>query len=291
MQQIKEQKDKYLLEISNYINDFFDKSVNIPENLLTAMKYSVINGGKRVRPLLCLATANMLGQNEKSVINYAVAIEFIHSYSLVHDDLPCMDNDDYRRGQLSTHKKFGEAIGVLTGDALLNSAIEIALNKENQNSNDFEALSLLFNYAGANGMIAGQIYDLEYENSLVKTEEILFKISENKTAKLIQAPILVASIIANKKYFNELKEYAYNLGVLFQITDDIFDEVGTLETIGKTPKKDEKSDKLTAISIFGLNGAKEKAKEIYQKCMQILLKIENSEFLQNFTKQLYERNN
>lgn len=291
MQEIDLKKNQYLKHISNYIDEYFNKNTDIPDSLLTAMKYSVLNGGKRVRPLLCLSTAEMLGLEIKDVINYAVAIEFIHSYSLVHDDLPCMDNDDYRRGKLSTHKKFGEDMGVLTGDALLNSAMEIALSKEKPSQNDFDALRIMFELAGAKGMIAGQIYDLQYENRLEKNQNMLFSISENKTAKLIEAPILVASIIAEKKFYNELKEYALNLGLLFQITDDIFDATRTFEEIGKTPKKDEKDNKITAVSVFGVDGAKEKAKELYLKCMQILSKIEQSEFLQTFTQELYERNN
>ena len=260
-----------------------------PEILSQAMDYAVSGGGKRVRPVLLYASADLLGLNLESVNEFAVAIECIHSYSLVHDDLPSMDNDDYRRGKLSTHKKFGEAYGVLTGDSLLNFAFEYCLDKKDFSANDAKALKLLANYAGTFGMIAGQVYDLQNEKSNDLSEETLYKIYENKTAKLLTAPLLISSILANNAYYNELKEFGYHLGVMFQISDDIMDVEGSVESIGKTPNKDLLEDKLTSIKVFGLDGAKAKREFHYKKCLVQLDKIKNSDFLRVFCKIMFER--
>ena len=260
-----------------------------PEILSQAMDYAVSGGGKRVRPVLLYASAELLGLDLASVNEFAVAIECIHSYSLVHDDLPSMDNDDYRRGKLSTHKKFGEAYGILTGDSLLNFAFEYCLSKKDFSNNDANALKLLANYAGTFGMIAGQVYDLQNEKSNNLSEQTLYNIYENKTAKLLTAPLLISSILANNVYYDELKEFGYHLGIMFQISDDIMDVEGSVESIGKTPNKDIIEDKLTSIKVFTLNGAKERREFHYKKCLEQLNKIKNSNFLRIFCKNMFER--
>ncbi len=272
--------------LDDYLTAYSEKS---PKLLMDSMTYAVIDGGKRVRPILCMATADMLGIKVDDVINYALALEFIHSYSLVHDDLPAMDNDDYRRGKLSTHKKFGEAYGILAGDGLLNLAMETCLSKEKICQNDVSAMKLLFNCSGSKGMVAGQVLDLENEKNASTAEDVLYKIYKNKTAKLIMASVLISSLLADGAYFAELKKFSYNLGILFQITDDIMDVEGDLETIGKTPNKDDKSGKLTSVKIFGLDGAKRLAKDLYVESKKILQDIPNSEFLQKFTDKMYIR--
>ncbi len=277
---------------------FFEKSLNnklntldktAPKVIKDAMSYSVEGGGKRVRPILCYAACEMLGGDITAVEELALAIEFIHSYSLVHDDLPSMDNDDYRRGKFSTHKQFGEAIGVLAGDALLNYAFETLFSKKDASDNYFSAAGIIARYAGYSGMIGGQVYDLLNEKNAAFSEEELYKIYLNKTAKLITAPLLAASCLQNKKYFDELSEYGYNLGILFQITDDIMDAFGTLEEIGKTPHKDDAENKLTSIKVFGAEGAKDKAKEHYLKAKNIIQKIDTTGFLTEFTDKMYLR--
>ena len=260
-----------------------------PEILSQAMGYAVSGGGKRVRPVLLYASADLLGLDFVSVNEFAVAIECIHSYSLVHDDLPAMDNDDYRRGKLSTHKKFGEAYGVLTGDSLLNFAFEYCLNKKDFSYKDAKALGLLANYAGTFGMIAGQVYDLQNEKSSELSEKMLYKIYENKTAKLLTAPLLISSILADNLYYDEFKEFGYHLGIMFQISDDIMDVEGSVESIGKTPNKDVLEDKLTSIKIFGLDGAKDKREFHYNKCLGQLNKIKNADFLRELCKNMFER--
>ncbi len=271
------------------LSDFFSEYLSNDNLINSAVKYSVLNGGKRVRPILLYATAEMLKLSLEEVKNFALSIEFIHSYSLVHDDLPCMDNDDYRRGKYSTHKKFGENVGVLAGDGLLNLAVEVALGKENFCSLDKNALKLLFEYSGVKGMIAGQMEDLSCEKKKDVGEKELYSIYLNKTAKLISAPILIASILSNYKYYEQLKEFSLNLGYLFQFIDDVMDCESNFEQMGKTPNKDADVDKLTSVKIFGIEGAKVKAKEYYDACIEILNKIESSEFLVQLTNFIYSR--
>lgn len=264
-------------------------SVSAPETIKQAMEYAVAGGGKRVRPVLCFAVCEMLGGNLDEVKEIALAIEFIHSYSLVHDDLPAMDNDDFRRGKFSTHKKFGEAIGILAGDALLNFAFETVFSANEFTDGYLKAARLLAEYAGYSGMIGGQVSDLANEDNENAAEKNLYDIYLNKTAKLISASILAASLIRGGKFYKELKEFGYHLGILFQITDDIMDECGTIEQIGKTPHKDDAENKLTSIKIFGLDGAKKLAEKHYLSAKSIIGKIDNAGFLTEFTDKMYLR--
>ncbi len=286
----KEQYKKYLDLFNNELIKAIQTFSNVPKILADAMEYAVGAGGKRIRPILLLATADAFGVDLNSVIRYAVAIECIHSYSLVHDDLPAMDNDDFRRGKLSTHKKFGEAYGILAGDALLNFAFEYVLNKDNFSPKDAKALKLLAQFAGHSGMIAGQVLDLLNENNNEVNQEVLFDIYKNKTAKLLTLPLLIASIFADNANYEQLECFGLNLGIMFQISDDILDANGSLDHIGKTPGKDAKQDKFTSIKVFGYNGALERKKTYYDNCMKQLTQINNSEFLIELTKNIYERN-
>jgi len=287
--------DAKFKEYIDVFNDYLSHNIEkfdskFPTILSQSMKYAVVDGGKRVRPVLALATADALGVNREEILPFAFAIELIHSYSLVHDDLPAMDNDDYRRGKLSTHKKFGEAYGILAGDGLLNYAFEVCLGKESFNKNDLCATRLIAEYAGASGMIAGQVLDLQNEKNKDASEKILYEVYENKTAKLLTAPVLVASLLANGEKYDDLKEYAMNLGFTFQIVDDVMDETGDFSTIGKTPHKDKEVDKLTSIKVFGLSGAREKATFHYHKCVDALKNVKNNEFLLAFAEKMYLRN-
>ncbi len=278
--------DTFNKSLSNYLDSV---KKGVPPTLYEAVKYSVSDGGKRVRPVLCYAVSDMLGVDFSQIEYYAIAVELIHSYSLVHDDLPCMDNDDYRRGKYSTHKKYGEATGVLVGDALLNLAIETSLKKSHYTDNDISALKILFYCSGFNGMIKGQMLDLENENRSDISEETMNEIFINKTSRLIEAPILIASLMADKLYFEQLNEYGTLLGILFQLTDDILDVESNLQVLGKTPNKDAESGKLSAVKVYGLDGAKNKAEEIYLTCKEILSDIPNSDFLSEFTDKIYNR--
>lgn len=278
----------------NYFNSYLDQVIDnldqtAPKIIKDAMAYAIKDGGKRVRPALCFFTGKMLGLNEDRLKEFALATELIHSYSLVHDDLPAMDNDDYRRGKYSTHKKFGEAYGILAGDALLNFAFELVLGKDNFSKEDIEALKILAKFAGYSGMIGGQVVDLVCENNSNLSEEKLYYIYLNKTAKLIMVPILIASAIEGNTYYQNLYDYGYHLGVTFQIIDDILDEEGDFKELGKTLHKDKDAGKLTAVSVFGLEKAKEKAREHYNKCVNAIKNIEGSNFLLDFAKKMFER--
>ena len=261
----------------------------VPALTTDAMKYAVEGGGKRVRPVLCFAANEMLGGAKENVKEFAVAIELIHSYSLVHDDLPAMDNDDYRRGKLSTHKKFGEAFGILAGDALLNYAFETCLSKKNFDKGDLDASRIIAEYAGYKGMISGQILDLLNEKNETLDEKVLYEIYVNKTSKLLTAPLLVASVKNGNAFYKELKEVGTDLGIMFQIKDDILDEESSFASLGKTLHKDKAENKYTSVKTFSLNGAKQKAFELYEKIVDNLKIIPNSGFLIEFTKRLYER--
>ncbi len=289
---LEEKYNQYLDYFNSELNKCLDEyTLDLPEVLGESMKYAVKDGGKRVRPVFLLATGEILGLKKEELINFAISLECIHSYSLVHDDLPAMDNDDYRRGKLSTHKKFGEEYGILCGDALLNFGTEIALNKKNISILDAEALKVLFSLTGAKGMILGQVLDLYAESEDNFSEKLLMDIYINKTSKLLIAPLLIASTLANKKFYDELYNFGLNFGIMFQITDDILDVEGSLESIGKTPHKDAEENKLTAIKIYGLDKAKALAKDYFDKCLFYLDKIPNSDFLKEFALKIYKRKN
>ncbi len=279
---------EYLSFVENALAEhFYNAEESRPQIIANAMKYAVEGGGKRIRPVLLIAAGEMLNVDKEELKEFAVSVELIHSYSLVHDDLPCMDNDDYRRGKFSTHKKFGEAIGVLCGDALLSDAAETVLNKKNFTDKDAKSLKLLFEFSGSKGMIKGQVLDIEGENADNPCENDLTEIFLNKTSMLLTAPLLIASVKAGDKYYDLLKQYGFKLGLLFQIADDILDYEGEFSVIGKTPHKDE--NKINSIKIYGLNGAKEKVKNLYSECEDVLSQIPESDFLRQFTKYIYER--
>ncbi|MBO7215033.1 MAG: polyprenyl synthetase family protein [Clostridia bacterium] len=247
------------------------------ETLKDAMVYSLTVGGKRIRPVIMLAVAEVLCVDLNKVLPFAVAIECIHTYSLIHDDLPSMDNDDLRRGKPTNHKVYGEAMAILAGDALLNYAYELLLRSVTDN-NSLSAARMLALYAGAFGMVGGQALDILSENT-AKNEEILYKIHENKTGKLLLASTLVPSCLAGNECFDKLSEYGKNLGLLFQVTDDILDVVSSALKLGKSINKDADENKLTFVTLYGLEGAKKYADKYYEKAKNAIENIEDNEFL------------
>ncbi len=269
-------KDYFEIELNKKID-----AINCCEpTLKSAMKYSLLNGGKRIRAVLMLAVSEVLSLNREDVLDFAVAIECIHAYSLIHDDLPAMDNDDFRRGKPTSHKVFGEAMAILAGDGLLNFAYEILLRR----SNDLKSLSasrLLALYAGAFGMIGGQALDVLSEkiDSKNKSEDVLKLIHENKTGKLLTASVLIPSCLANNLYFDKLSEYGKNLGLLFQVVDDILDVTSTTEKLGKTANKDQFENKLTFVTLYGIEKSKQIANAYYQTALNSVKDICGSEFL------------
>lgn len=282
-----EKYEQYLEIFNERLNEFLSeiKPKTLPA-LYDGVEYSVKNGGKRIRPVLCLAVSEMLNLDLKRASYFALAIELIHSYSLVHDDLPAMDNDDYRRGKLSTHKKFGEANGILIGDGLLNLAFEEMLSLDNMSANEIAAMRMIAGKAGVLGMIKGQFLDLNKDSDDEKT---LLLIDEYKTSMLLECAVLSASLISGGKYYDELYDYSKNLGLMFQFTDDILDVEGDFSVLGKSVNKDDSENKLTAVKVYGLKRAKEENEKLYKSCMNILNKIECGEFLKMLTEKLFNR--
>ncbi len=256
--------------------------------LSDAMKYSLNAGGKRIRPVLLLAVNEMLGGNRATAMPFAVAVEMIHTYSLIHDDLPAMDNDDFRRGKPSNHKVFGEGTAILAGDGLLSLAFELCLDSV-KDENTLRAARILARAAGASGMVAGQAADLESEKNSVFTEERLLFIQKNKTAQLISAPIKMASALNGGKYFDELSVYGDRMGYMFQTVDDVLDVEGDFESMGKTLGKDAEENKLTSVKIYGLQGAKERIQTLYEESVAAIAAIPDNGFLTRLAGQMARR--
>ena len=269
---LKEKRELIDESVKNCLDD-----LKYPKVIADGMKYAVLNGGKRLRPILLLMTLELLGEKEEKGIPAAIAIEMIHSYSLVHDDLPALDDDDYRRGKLTTHKKYGEAQGILIGDALLTHAFNVltSKNQEIDAQKIVDIVRLTSQYAGVNGMIGGQMVDIESEGKSIDLP-VLQYIHTHKTGKMIRLPMEVACIIAGieggKK--EKLIEYSELIGLAFQIKDDILDIEGDFEKIGKPVGSDTELEKSTYPSIFGM----EKTKEMLAEKIEVAKSIIHSEF-------------
>lgn len=282
--------DFYLKKFESYLEDYMASLGNSPLRLIEAMNYSVSAGGKRVRPVLLLSVCDMLGGGTDESLPFAAAVELVHTYSLIHDDLPAMDNDDYRRGKLTNHKVYGEAMAILAGDALLNLAFEILFKEAVKGEKFARCGEILAVNAGYTGMIGGQAADLLYEKKTEPTIEDLNYIHKNKTSKLITAPILMGGCLAGGKKENVLQAFGEKLGLLFQYTDDILDVVGSFELLGKSIGKDAKEEKLTAVNFLGLERAKERAAELCEECVDLLSQIDaDTAFLKNMTVNMVSR--
>ncbi|MCK9555606.1 polyprenyl synthetase family protein [bacterium] len=256
---VKKGIEKYFKEKASLINRRLDRLLpdagSHPSPLFKAMRYSVMSGGKRIRPITAIAVCEALGGKEKDVIDFASAIEMVHCYSLIHDDLPSMDNDDFRRGKPTCHRIFGEAIAILAGDALLNLAFEtVIFSKSPKKEAAMKSLSL---NAGLHGMVAGQCADIISENKKVSRRELLF-IHRNKTAALFSCACELGAIAASAGLRNtkKMKELGYNIGMSFQISDDLLDITGNEKEVGKKLRKDSSAGKNTYPSIFGIGTAR-----------------------------------
>lgn len=263
--------------VDDYLLKYFDHLTNSvsEKKLIEAMRYSITGGGKRIRPVLTLSIAKMMSKNALEVMPFAAAIEMIHTYSLIHDDLPAMDNDDYRRGKLTNHKVFGEAMAILAGDALLNEAFDLLLDSAIQSGEKMEqfikASLIVASAAGKQGMIAGQVIDMDSEGK--QTSEVTIKdMHKKKTGALIKASILAPAVYlgASAEHIKALTSYAENIGVAFQIKDDILDVESTTEELGKAVGSDEKNKKTTYVSLYGLDGAKAMLLDVTQRAINDL---------------------
>lgn len=258
--------DNYSGRIEFYLEELFEEAdEDIPERLSEAMFYSLLAGGKRIRPSLCLAAAERCGVSPEKALPMAAAIEFIHTASLIHDDLPCMDNDDFRRGKPTNHKKFGECLALIAGDSLMIWAFGFALSRLAAlgvpNDRIIRAVSFLAEASGPEGMCGGQVFDTD-EESAGSDPDFVYKIAGTKTAALIRASVVCGAMLGDVSDTDLQCYYDYgtHLGIAFQIVDDILDVTGSKEKLGKTPNKDEAQGKRTFVSVYGLEDARRRAK-------------------------------
>lgn len=294
----KEALEKKVVHVEEILGSFLPKEEGFQKVVLEAMNYSIMAGGKRLRPIMMEESYHLLGGRGKIVEPFMAALEMIHNYSLVHDDLPAMDNDEYRRGRKTTWKVYGDGMAVLAGDGLLNYAYETAVTAFSMTEDREElkrvarALEVLTRKAGVYGMIGGQTADIEAESKEQITEELLLFIDENKTAALMQAAFMIGGILAgaSEEAINKLERAAYDIGIAFQIQDDILDVTSTTEVLGKPVGSDEKNHKLTYVSLHGLDRAKEEVCRLSGDAVHILKGLgEENDFLIELIHSLVKR--
>lgn len=291
------------VEFSNVLNNdirkvehsllsFLPDAKDGQEEVVKAMEYSLINGGKRLRPVFALEFARACGGSREDALPLACAMEYIHTYSLIHDDLPCMDNDDMRRGKPSCHKAFGEDTALLAGDALLTHAFEIVSDSDLPSDIIASAVSLLAQNSGVLGMIGGQVIDLKYEKENPTVNQLL-TVYKMKTGALISAACLMGCISAGAtdEQLSAASKFAYSLGVAFQIQDDILDIIGDEEKLGKPVGSDAENDKITYATLVGVDKAKADVKRLTDAAVEQLKYFDNTEFLENLAYSLVNREN
>ena len=284
-------------EINKVIQSYLPAEEGFAKTMAQAMNYSILAGGKRLRPMLILETLRLFGGEEKLAYPFMAAMEMIHTHSLVHDDLPALDNDDYRRGRLTTHKVYGEAMGVLSGVALLNYAYEVMLtafdtaDTPDCQAHVIQALKVMSHKTGLYGMLGGQSVDVENDGKPMSREMIDY-IYENKTSALIEASVMTGAILggAAEEETAIVEKAAKNIGLAFQIQDDILDVTGSQEVIGKPVNSDEKNKKTTYVTLEGLDKAKKDVEQISAEAIEELGKLPgNNEFLEQLIHMLINR--
>lgn len=290
--------DEYKELVDRHLMDFIPNIDNKSISLYESMKYSLTAGGKRLRPVLLLASCEFAGGNIRDAIPYACAMEYIHTYSLIHDDLPAMDNDDLRRGLPTNHKVYGDAIAILAGDGLLTCAFE-AISKDMMLFYDepekikkrVNAAYEIVKGSGVKGMVAGQVSDIESENTMA-SKEMLEYIHLNKTGALIRSAVKAGLYLGNPEgtMINDLEKYSENLGIAYQIADDIMDVIGNPEEMGKAAGSDIKKHKNTYTSILGIDVARARLEELTAKAVDAIEKYyDNAEFFRNLVLDLAKR--
>lgn len=293
-----EKLDQKTSQVEKILKEYLPEETGYQKRLVEAMNYSVMAGGKRLRPILMEESFLLFGGKGRVIEPFMAALEMIHNYSLVHDDLPAMDNDEYRRGRKTTWKVYGDGMAVLAGDGLLNLAFETAALAFDLTENQEEmkqaarALKILGQKAGIYGMIGGQCADIEAEEGRQVTRELLLFIHENKTAALIQAAMMIGAVLAgaDEKSVAAMEKAAYNIGIAFQIQDDILDVTSTTEVLGKPVGSDEKNSKLTYVALHGLEESKEEVKNLSKEALLFLSSFENrNEFLEELVNSLITR--
>ena len=286
------QYQEYLARVNRALETACDAFLPEESEVCRAARYSLLGGGKRIRAVLVLAVCDMLNGDAAAAEQFAAAVEMLHCYSLIHDDLPCMDNDDLRRGKPSCHKAFGEATAMLAGDVLLTEAFEVIANVEAPAIVNVRAAKALGAGAGSRGMVYGQELDLKYE-ALAATEEQLRLIHRNKTGALINAAVQMgaAAAQANETQCKELEAYAFGIGLVFQIVDDVLDVTGSQEQLGKPIGSDSENGKTTFVTLYGTDGAMELAQKLNDRtCASLRAEFgEESAFLEQLAKELLVR--
>ena len=284
-------------EIEKVLASYLPKEEGFARIMAQAMNYSVKAGGKRLRPMMILETLRMFGGDEKLAYPFMAAMEMIHTHSLVHDDLPAIDNDDYRRGRLTTHKVYGEAMGVLSGVALLNYAYEVMFTAfdlgkdEKSQARIIKALKIMSHKTGIYGMLGGQSVDVENDGKPM-SREMLDYIYENKTSALIQASMMTGAVLggASPEEVSVIEKAAGNIGLAFQIQDDILDVTSTAEELGKPIHSDEKNHKTTYVTLMGIQDASRQVAKLSEEAVQLLEGMDkNNEFLFTLVRELVER--
>ncbi|KKY02940.1 farnesyl-diphosphate synthase [Paraclostridium benzoelyticum] len=290
----KEELKNRVANIEDLLNDYMPKVQGYQKTIFDSMNYSLKAGGKRLRPILTLEACKLVGGNEKDAYPFAVAIEMIHTYSLIHDDLPALDNDDLRRGRKTNHKVYGEAMAILAGDGLLNYAYEIMLREslsKGEPEKYLKAINEIAKASGIYGMIGGQVVDIESEGKSIDMEKLDF-IHMNKTAAIIIGCMRAGAIIggASEEELENVTKYAKNIGLSFQIVDDILDIVGDEAKLGKKVGSDIDNEKSTYPSLIGLEKSKETANKLIAEAkMSIDYINKDSEFLNNLADYIVDR--
>lgn len=283
--------------VNKLLEEKLSVNTGLSEYLMDAMRYSVLAPGKRLRPIMMMESMKLFSEITEDLYSFMAAIEFIHSYSLVHDDMPCIDNDEYRRGRKTTHAVYGETTALLTGDGLLNFAYETAADSFTKSAHPVrcaKALKVLAKKAGIFGMVGGQAVDVYCEKTKNPlTKDKLLYIHENKTAALIEASLMIGAILggANESEIKLMEEAGSAIGIAFQIRDDILDVEGTFEELGKPIGSDEENNKDTYVTLFGLDEAKRDVAEYSDKAIKILDSFEKKNpFLKELVESLVLRN-
>lgn len=260
-------------DIINKVLRGYTEHENNPQSLIyEAMNYSLFAGGKRIRPVIMLLVCDMLSGDENEVMPFACAMEMIHTYSLIHDDLPAMDNDDYRRGKLTNHKKYGEAIAILAGDALLNKAFETVTSAVYKDSSRaIKAMSVLSKSSGTEGMIGGQTVDIESEGKKISPDELLY-LHSLKTGAIIRSSGVIGAILAGAgdDEIKAVDEYCKNFGIAFQIQDDLLDILGNEDILGKATGSDSANEKTTFVTLYGIEESKKAVDSYTEKACRAL---------------------
>ena len=294
-EEFKENRERKVREIENILQEYLPRQKGYQKVIMEAMAYSLLAGGKRLRPMMMQETYHLFGGTSKALEPFMAAIEMIHTYSLVHDDLPAMDNDDYRRGRKTTHIVYGEDMGILAGDALLNYAFETAFQAFALDPEESlligSALRILGEKAGIYGMIGGQVIDVK-ETGHEVPKEVLDTIYKLKTSALIEASMMIGAVLggASREEVKIVEKVAENVGIAFQIQDDILDVTSTAEELGKPVHSDEKNNKVTYVTLFGTEKAAEQVEELSEKAIDLLKSLnKNNEFLYLLIEKLINR--